>query len=184
MTRVEGRRVNLLAALALGSVTPLAAPECARSLLPDRGLESASGHELGALLGGDMEDTIAVAALALTNIALLVGWVVSGTQRVTEELTTERRSAYIDLLVCADAIRSSRSSPEDIRPLEERALFLATQEMFDAGLIERLVAGVADDKEWRLARSDFLRAARFESHHNTTVRRKLQQSRIYGGRRL
>lgn len=127
-----------------------------------------------------MEDQIAVAALALTNLALLVGWVVSGTQRVTEELTTERRRAYMDLLVCAEAIRSKRSQPHEIRPLAERAQFLASHEMFESGLIERLVSGIGADHGWAKARSDFLRAARFESHHNTAIRRRVQRDSIYG----
>lgn len=130
-----------------------------------------------------MQERIAVAALALTNMAILVGWLVSGTQRVTEELTKERRSAYSNLLVCALAVRAGRDHPPGLAELAARAEFVATPEMFRSGLIEQLVNSVMDDQTWHDVHRHFVTAARFESHRNTATRRRLFRSAIYGNER-
>src|SRR4051794_25098247 len=59
--------------------------------------------------------TTSVAALAI-----IIGWFVIGTQRVTEELTSERRKAYVDLLAELDDLRAARlvrSEPSPGQPL-------------------------------------------------------------------
>jgi hypothetical protein len=46
--------------------------------------------------------TVVTAAVAV--LGLVIGWFLIGTQRVTEELTKERRAAYVKLVVKADEL--------------------------------------------------------------------------------
>jgi hypothetical protein len=48
--------------------------------------------------------TATVVTVAAGAIGLIVGWFVSGTQRVTEKLTDERRSSYLALLHAAEEV--------------------------------------------------------------------------------
>src|SRR4051812_24108384 len=57
------------------------------------------------------EITAPVIAASLATLGLVVGWFVIGTQRVTEELTKERRQAYVALLAKVDEVLAARRAP-------------------------------------------------------------------------
>lgn len=127
------------------------------------------------------QQDIALMALVATNLALIVGWLVSGTQRVAEELTKDRRTSYSELLCAALAVRNGRAEPSSLAEHVERAEFVSSSQMRESRLIQHLEACVvADEPTWSDARARYMTAARFEAHHNQATRRRLSRSRIYG----
>lgn len=128
-----------------------------------------------------MQDKVAVVALLLTNVALIIGWVVAGTQRVTEELTRERRETYSELLCCARSVREGGKTPEDLASVVERAELVSSREMYWSKYIPHLEASAqAEEDEWSEARMFLFDAARFESLFNSSTRRLLHRSSVYG----
>lgn len=87
-----------------------------------------------------MQDKVAVVALLLTNVAVIVEWVVSGTQRVTEELTRERRQTYSELLCHALSVRKGGKPPEDLAAIVERAELVSSREMYWSKYVPHLEA--------------------------------------------
>lgn len=130
----------------------------------------------------DAMGNAAVVALVVANIALVIGWVVSGTQRVAEDLVGERRARYLALLTAVEKARHEGSSAAvEAQACVTAAEFVATDEMIDSGLIGRLVrTAAADDSTWAAARAAFLVAARHESQHNQAIRRWLRRRSLYG----
>jgi len=126
-----------------------------------------------------MDEYLPLATLAVTNLALVLGWVVSGTQRIGESLTSDRRSAYTNLLVMATARRNGSDNEVPLQDAEERALLVASDQMFDARLIDRLVASARGGDDWPAARASFLAAARFESQENSSLRRRFLRAQKY-----
>lgn len=111
--------------------------------------------------------TTAVVTLAAGAIGLIVGWFVSGYQRVTEALTEERRSAYLALLHAAD---EANDFPQANRKALERAVedaeFICSNQMLNSGRIRKLLAAV-DSDTWKRERQQFIIVARYESQNNS-----------------
>lgn len=127
-----------------------------------------------------MTDLLPVIVLAATNMALIVGWIVTGTQRVTETLTTERRAAYAELLSAADAARLGDVDADTLAAAIRRAEFLASSEMACSPLFERLASSAVTGRDWNRVRAAFFQAARFETQENSATRRRRHRSAIYG----
>lgn len=127
-----------------------------------------------------MKDYIPLIALVVTQIALVVGWLVSGTQRVTEALTSERRAAYLELLSAADATRRGDHDSARLALAVQRAEFVASDEMNEARLIHTLEQAAQDGERWPEARDRFFTAARFETQQNSATKRRRQRAEIYG----
>lgn len=129
-----------------------------------------------------MNDVLPVIVLAATNVALIAGWIVTGTQRVSEALTTERRAAYADLFGAADAARLGADEADSLVAATRRAEFLASSEMARSGLLERLASSADTGVGWDGARVAFLKAARLETQENSAIRRRLHGYATYGAR--
>lgn len=130
-------------------------------------------------------DNAAVIALVVANIALVIGWLVSGTQRVAEDLVKERRTRYLALLTAVEKSRHASVAADadvgDVAACRTAAEFVATDKMIDSGLIARLAqSATADEGTWAAARAAFLVAARQESQHNQATRRWLRRRSLYG----
>jgi hypothetical protein len=91
----------------------------------------------------------AVVTVAAGAIGLIVGWFVSGYQKVTERLTEERRSTYLVLLHAAD---EANDFPQGNRKARERAVedaeFICSDQMLRSGRIRKLLAAV-DTDTWK-----------------------------------
>jgi hypothetical protein len=145
--------------------------------------------------------TVITATVAV--LGLVIGWFVIGTQRVTEELTKERRAAYVKLVVKADELHdpwdprgsetSGQVSPrprpnladgkfaEQLKRLASAAEFLSSDEMRESCLMHRFVesaiAGQWD--EYQKVRCKFLNAARLDAHRNSRLLRKRAKGTTY-----
>jgi hypothetical protein len=122
-----------------------------------------------------MSVALLTAVVGLTGI--LVGWFVSGTQRVNEELTKERRAAYAKVLAGADAIRADRSV--DIREFERAVLagdFLSSRQMYESGRLRALLDRIGSS-EWQAELDWFRELARDETQKNSVTRRWLHRRR-------
>jgi hypothetical protein len=121
----------------------------------------------------------AVATVAVGALGLIIGWFVSGYQRITEKLTKERRSAYLTLLHAAD---DANDNPETDRRALKRAAqdseFICSDQMMDSGRIQKLLAAVNSDV-WTDERQRFIRVARYESQNNSYWGRR-RRWREYG----
>jgi len=114
-----------------------------------------------------LSDPLITAAIAAAGI--VVGWFVIGTQRVTEELTKERRSAYARVLAQADEIAADRGNQLAFERAVRKAEFLCSDRMYEGRCLPGLVIAV-DKKDWA-AVERFRVLARFESHRNSILRR-------------
>lgn len=131
-----------------------------------------------------MTGTAGVLALVVANIALIVGWLVSGTQRVAEDLVKDRREKYLALVSALDQARAGEQPAAALQPLVTAAEFVASRQMLEFHLIDDLVAQRgADEAAWNRARAAFLVAARHESQNNQAIRRQLRRKAIYGSAR-
>ena len=121
----------------------------------------------------------AVATVAVGALGLIIGWFVSGYQRVTEKLTKERRIAYLMMLHAAD---DANDNPEaDRRALERAATdaeFVSSDQMMNSGRIKKLLAAVNSDT-WTDERQRFIKVARYESQNNSYWGRR-RRWRAYG----
>ncbi|HEX2706049.1 MAG TPA: hypothetical protein VHM65_09845 [Candidatus Lustribacter sp.] len=122
-------------------------------------------------------------ALALTNVALVLGWVISGYQRVSEELTRERRTAYADLLCAVQSARRGERADANIADLAGRARLRSSPQMHASRILDDFVAAIhGDEATWERERSRFIEAARYESLVNSATRRWLRRSSVYAPR--
>jgi hypothetical protein len=122
----------------------------------------------------------AAVTVAVGAIGLIVGWFVSGYQRVTEQLTAERRTAYLELL---DAAENANDDPEPnrdkLKHAAEHAEFVCSKQMLEHQRIEKLVAAV-DSGTWMHERQLFIAPARYESQVNSYWGRRIRW-RTYAG---
>ena len=122
---------------------------------------------------------IAVVTVLVGAIGLIIGWFVSGYQKITEKLTEERRRAYLVLICEAD---KANENPKADRTALERAAsdaeFICSNQMMKSGRIEGLVRAVAT-KRWGDERERFFKLARYESLNNSQWGRRLRW-RDYG----
>jgi hypothetical protein len=111
--------------------------------------------------------TAAIITVAAGAIGLIVGWFVSGSQRVEEKLTEERRSTYLAFLRAAD---EANVSLQDNRKALERAAedaeFICSDQMLNSGRIRKLLAAVGTGT-WKDERQQFVMVARYESQRNS-----------------
>jgi hypothetical protein len=109
----------------------------------------------------------AVVTVVAAAIGLIIGWFVSGYQKVTEKLTEERRSIYLTLLQKAD---EANENPQADRTALERAAndaeFICSKQMMNSGRIRKLLNAV-DSESWKNERKRFFTVARYESHNNS-----------------
>jgi hypothetical protein len=138
--------------------------------------------------------TTTIITTSVAVLGIVVGWFVIGTQRVTEELTRERRKAYVDLLAEVDEMRAvhlarsepaagQRLTPPDAPPSDElagarrqsldglrsTAELLSSDQMRRSKLLTSLVAMKhADEDSWSVVRDRFLIAARLDTHRNSS----------------
>lgn len=109
----------------------------------------------------------AVLTVAAGAIGLIVGWFVSGYQKITERLTEERRSAYLVLLHAAD---EANDFPQINRKVLERAAedaeFVCSDQMLKSGRIRELLAAV-ETGAWKNERQQFIIVARYEGQRNS-----------------
>ncbi|MGZ6564429.1 MAG: hypothetical protein ACXVH3_35375 [Solirubrobacteraceae bacterium] len=144
--------------------------------------------------------TVITASVAV--LGLVIGWFVIGTQRVTEELTKERREAYLKLVVKADELHDTwgtrqRETSADPNPgsqhnladgdatelsrLASAAEFLSSDEMMRSCVMHRFVHSAIDGPrdEFQKARRRFVDAARLDAHWNSRLRRKRAKGTKY-----
>jgi len=114
-------------------------------------------------------------------VGLIVGWLVSGYQNITEKLTEERRDAYLKLLQHAD---SANDNPEaDRAKLEQaakKATFICSDEMLSAGRVNELLKAVGSD-HWTGERARFFKVARYESQKNSYWGRRRRRGDYLSG---
>lgn len=139
---------------------------------------------------------LALLGLGLTTASVVIGWFVTGTQRVTEELTKERRQAYRELLAQTDDLRGwwtrdpalaqppRRPDPREVkelRRLASAAQLLSSEEMLSSGRLSSLIQAAVDDDAsgYETARDEFLTAARLDSHRNSSRLRKNHRGAWY-----
>ncbi len=133
--------------------------------------------------------------LVVTVAIVVVGWLVSGTQRVNEELTSERRRTYGDLL-CAEvglsrtskdgasreaplivgAENSSKASPTStFRELATRARLISSGSMFKSGVIQAyekaVIAETQNQSDIDKTRKALEAHARIECIYNSMILR-------------
>lgn len=115
-----------------------------------------------------MTDAVVTAGIAAAGV--IVGWFVIGTQRVTEELTSQRRAAYAAVLEQADRAADLGGSTAELRRAVRAAEFLASERMYAAQRLPALLVDVGSD-EWHRQVAWFRAVARRESHRNSSLRR-------------
>ena len=110
---------------------------------------------------------VAAVTVLVGATGLIIGWFVSGYQKITEKLTEERRSAYLTLLHEAD---NANKDPEVDRMALERAAsdaeFICSNQMMKADRIRKLLKAVGSE-HWEDERERFFRVARYESQNNS-----------------
>jgi hypothetical protein len=99
----------------------------------------------------------AVVTILVGAIGLIIGWFVSGYQKITEKLTEERRRAYL-VLIC-EADKANDNQKADRTALERAASdaeFICSNQMMKSGRIEELVRAVATER-WMDERERFFK---------------------------
>jgi hypothetical protein len=125
------------------------------------------------------------AITAIVGVAgLIVGWFVLGTQRVTETLTVERRSAYLKVIKAASAAADEPQADHTaLREAIVEAEFLASDRLARSRRISGLLQDPGTDAgKARLA--EFVVLARMETQRNSSVlrwrNRRRYQDRLTG----
>jgi hypothetical protein len=108
-------------------------------------------------------------AVALIGLAgLILGWMISGSQRVNVKLTEDRRSAFATLLLAADAAHAD--SGMDRKALDAaatQAAYVCSERLRRSTLIPSLVTAVGSGAaDWEQRRAAFIRVSRLESMFN------------------
>lgn len=123
----------------------------------------------------------AVVTILVGAIGLIIGWFVSGYQKVTEKLTEERRSAYLTLLARAsDANKNPNADRTALERAANDAEFICSNQMLNAGCISKLLRAV-DSESWEDERQRFFKVARYEGQNNSYWGR-CRRWRDYDGR--
>lgn len=115
--------------------------------------------------------TQALVTAGIAAVGIVIGWFVIGTQRVTEELTLDRRKAYGEVVAQADAIASGTT--RDSHAFAQAvwaADFVCSDRMYRALRLPRLLENIGSD-EWKAEVDRFYELARFESHRNSSLKR-------------
>ena len=107
-----------------------------------------------------------VVTVTVGLIGLIIGWHVTGYQKITEKLTDERRSAYLELLHAADEANiTGGANQAELERTGVRAEFVCSRQMLKSGRINKLVRAV-NAKAWSDERELFLLVARCEGLNN------------------
>ncbi|HEX3929925.1 MAG TPA: hypothetical protein VHW64_04435 [Nocardioides sp.] len=120
----------------------------------------------------------AILSPALAVVALVVGWFVLGTQRVTEELTKERRLAYAEVLRQARVRKSGRKGDAAFEEAIRKAHFLSSSSMYRARRLPALLESVGTDR-WASELQWFTELARFETQRNSSLLRRIRRMRYF-----
>jgi hypothetical protein len=109
---------------------------------------------------------------ALIGLAgLILGWMISGSQRVNENLTEDRRSAFVAMLLAADAAHADPGT--DRKALDAaatQAAYVCSERLRRSTLIPALVTAVGS-ADWEQRRAAFIRVSRLESMFNAWLLR-------------
>jgi hypothetical protein len=113
----------------------------------------------------------ALLTAAVGIIGIAVGWFVSGSQRINEKLTEERRSSFLALLLEADAVqRDPAADRAGLTNAVSRAEYVCSGELLRSGLIARFAAS-AGTEDWAPRRAQFVTVSRLESIYNAKLLR-------------
>ena len=124
----------------------------------------------------------AVVTVLVGTICLIFGWLISGYQKITEQLTEERRGAYLTLLHAADdANKNPRADRTALERAANDAEFICSNQMMKAGRIKKLLEAV-NSESWENERERFFKVARYESQNNSYWDRR-RRWRDYIGQR-
>ena len=109
----------------------------------------------------------AIVTVVVGIAGLIVGWLVSGYQNITEKLTEERRTAYLALLRLADSANENpKADRADLRHAAQDAEFICSDQMLNSGRISELLKSVGSG-DWTCERDRFFKVARYESQNNS-----------------
>lgn len=107
---------------------------------------------------------MATALIGLVGLAL--GWMISGSQRVNEKLTEDRRSAFVALLLAADTAHADSGVDRGtLDAAATHAAYVCSERLRRSTLIPGLVTAVGS-AEWEQRRAEFIRVSRLESLFN------------------
>ena len=121
----------------------------------------------------------AIVTVIVGIVGLIVGWLVSGYQNITEKLTEERRSAYLTLLQHADIANvNPKADRTELQRAAKDAEFICSDQMLNSGRISELLKAVGSDS-WVDERARFFKVARYESQNNSYWGRR-RRRRDYG----
>jgi hypothetical protein len=109
-----------------------------------------------------------MAAAVVGLVGLVLGWMISGSQRVNEKLTEDRRSAFVALLLAADAAHAD--SGIDRKALDAaatHAAYVCSERLRRSTLIPGLLTAVGSGAaQFEQRRAAFIRVSRLESMFN------------------
>jgi len=109
----------------------------------------------------------AIVTVIVGIAGLIVGWLVSGYQNITEKLTEERRSAYLTLLRLADSANDNpQADRAELQRAAQNAEFICSDQMLNSGRINELLKAVGSEG-WTYERARFFKVARYESQNNS-----------------
>jgi len=109
----------------------------------------------------------AIVTVIVGIAGLIVGWLVSGYQNITEKLTEERRSAYLTLLRLADSANGNpQADRAELQRAAQNAEFICSDQMLNSGRINELLKAVGSEG-WTYERARFFKVARYESQNNS-----------------
>jgi hypothetical protein len=120
----------------------------------------------------------AIVSPLVAVVALVVGWFVLGTQRVTEELTKERRLAYAEVLRQAKMRKQGRKGSAAFEEAIRKAHFLSSSPMYRARRLPALLESAGTDR-WDSELQWFTELARFETQRNSSLRRLIRRMRYF-----
>jgi hypothetical protein len=104
-------------------------------------------------------------------IGIALGWLVSGSQRINEKLTEDRRSTFLALLLEADAVhREPAGDRAGLTKAVTQAEYVCSEELLRSRLISRFAAS-AGTADWAPRRAEFIRVSRLETIHNAKLLR-------------
>lgn len=107
-----------------------------------------------------------MAAAVIGLVGLALGWMISGSQRVNEKLTEDRRSAFVALLLAADAAHADSGVDRGaLDAAATHAAYVCSERLRRSTLIPGLVTA-AGSAGWERRRAEFIRVSRLESLFN------------------
>jgi len=123
----------------------------------------------------------AIVTVIVGIVGLIVGWLVSGYQNITEKLTEERRDAYLKLLQHADSANDNpKADRAELQQAAKDAELVCSDQMLNSGRINGLLNAVGS-KNWTVERARFFKVARYESQKNSYWGRRRRRGDYLSG---